>query len=101
PQRPQRAQRSKQRKARSRGRPKQVWFFSASYSVFSVPSVVNPLTTNREARMSDQAPTLAQNDLEAIKRVQSAFKEIKKQLGRVIVGQDHVIEELLIALFSR
>src|SRR3954467_804414 len=48
-----------------------------------------------------QAPTLGQNDLEAIKRVQNAFKDIKKQLGRVIVGQDHVIEELLIALFSR
>src|SRR5215218_6107508 len=48
-----------------------------------------------------QAPTLGQNDLEAIKRVQGAFKEIKKQLGRVIVGQDHVIEELLIALFSK
>src|SRR6476660_5909100 len=51
--------------------------------------------------MSDQAATLGQTDLEAIKRVQNAFKEIKKQLGRVIVGQDHVIEELLIALFSR
>ena len=48
-----------------------------------------------------QAPGLGTNDLEAIKRVQDAFKEIKKQLGRVIVGQDHVIEELLIALFSR
>src|SRR5262249_17528883 len=51
--------------------------------------------------MSDQAPTLGQTDLEAIKRVQHGFKEIKKQLGRVIVGQDHVIEERLIALFSR
>jgi MoxR-like ATPase len=48
-----------------------------------------------------QAPSLGQNDLEAIKRVQTAFKDIKKQLARVIVGQDHVIEELLIALFSR
>ena len=51
--------------------------------------------------MSEHAPKLAENDLEAIKRVQDAFKEIKKQLARVIVGQDHVIEELLIALFSR
>jgi len=51
--------------------------------------------------MSEQAPKLAENDLEAIKRVQTAFKDIKKQLARVIVGQDHVIEELLIALFSR
>src|SRR3954469_2482415 len=48
-----------------------------------------------------QAPGLGANDLEAIKRVQHAFKEIKKQLGRVIVGQDHVSEELLIAMFSR
>src|SRR5436305_2404548 len=51
--------------------------------------------------MSEKAPSLGQNDLEAIKRVQNAFKDIKKQLSRVIVGQDHVIEELLIALFSR
>src|SRR5215813_4837543 len=48
-----------------------------------------------------QGLSLGQNDLEAIKRVQNAFKDIKKQLGRVIVGQDAVIEELLIALFSR
>src|SRR6186713_1226134 len=48
-----------------------------------------------------EASTLGANDLEAIQRVQNGFKEIKKQLGRVIVGQDHVIEELLIALFSK
>jgi len=51
--------------------------------------------------MSEKAPSLGATDLEAIKRVQHAFAEIKKQLGRVIVGQDHVIEELLIALFSK
>jgi MoxR-like ATPase len=45
--------------------------------------------------------TLAQNDLDAIKRLRDAFTDIKAQLSRVIVGQDHVIEELLIALFSR
>ena len=31
----------------------------------------------------------------------TAFDDIKQQLTRVIVGQDQVIEELLIALFSR
>jgi MoxR-like ATPase len=45
--------------------------------------------------------SLAPNDLEAVKRLRDGFNEIKSQLGRVIVGQDHVIEELLIALFSR
>src|SRR5271165_6077515 len=50
-----------------------------------------------------QQPTdqLAGSDLEAVKKLRDAFNEIKKQLSRVIVGQDQVIEELLIALFSR
>jgi MoxR-like ATPase len=45
--------------------------------------------------------SLAQDDLEAVRRLREAFDSIKKQLARVIVGQDQVIEELLIALFSR
>lgn len=44
---------------------------------------------------------LAGDDLAAVRKLQDGFKEIKKQLARVIVGQDQVIEELLIALFSR
>jgi MoxR-like ATPase len=44
---------------------------------------------------------LAPDDLESIRKLRDAFDDIKKQLARVIVGQDAVIEELLIALFSR
>ncbi len=44
---------------------------------------------------------LAQDDLKEAKRLQTAFADIKAQLARVIVGQDTVIEQLLIALFSR
>lgn len=52
--------------------------------------------------MNDQATeSLAANDLEAVRKLEAAFKDIKRQLSRVIVGQDQVIEELLIALFSR
>src|SRR5438270_8393962 len=40
-------------------------------------------------------------DLDAMRKLKTAFDNIKKQLARVIVGQDEVIEELLIALFSR
>jgi MoxR-like ATPase len=47
------------------------------------------------------AENLQQEDLEAIRKLQEAFNDIKRQLARVIVGQDQVIEELLIALFSR
>src|SRR5436190_2425407 len=44
---------------------------------------------------------LAANDLDAVQKLKSAFESIRKQLSNVIVGQDKVIEELLIALFSR
>ena len=47
-----------------------------------------------------QAP-LADDDVEAIRRLREAFQDIRRHLARVIVGQDQVIEELLIALFSR
>jgi MoxR-like ATPase len=48
----------------------------------------------------DSAP-LAEDDLEAVRQLRDGFNNIKQQLARVIVGQDRVIEELLIALFSR
>src|SRR6266404_3764322 len=53
--------------------------------------------------MPDATPAadLARDDLESIRRLKKAFDDIKAQLARVIVGQDEVIEELLIALFSR
>src|SRR6202140_4203677 len=44
---------------------------------------------------------LAPDDLESVRKLRDGFNDIKKQLARVIVGQDQVIEELLIALFSR
>src|SRR5579871_6619607 len=44
---------------------------------------------------------LAQGDLEAIQKLRDAYQNIKQQLGRVIVGQNEVIEELLIAMFCR
>jgi MoxR-like ATPase len=56
------------------------------------------------ANLADQPgldADLAKEELEAIQRLRDAFGEMKRQLGRVIVGQDQVIEELLIALFSR
>src|SRR5437899_6929604 len=44
---------------------------------------------------------MVQTDIDSIAKLKSAFDKIKQQLTRVIVGQDLVIEELLIALFSR
>src|SRR5262249_28027207 len=50
-----------------------------------------------------QGPTedLREGDPEAVRRLKDAFANIKQQLSRIIVGQEQVIEELLISLFSK
>lgn len=37
----------------------------------------------------------------SIEKLQEAYEAIRQQMSQVIVGQDHVIEQLLIALFSK
>ena len=49
--------------------------------------------------MSDT--TFAADSKQSIEKLQQAYAAIKRQISQVIVGQDHVIEQLLIALFSR
>ncbi|HZT83105.1 MAG TPA: AAA family ATPase, partial [Gemmataceae bacterium] len=60
------------------------------------PKIVSP-----EIETVVPVEDLGQSDLDAIRRLRDAYSDIKKQLSKVIVGQDQVIEELLIALFSR
>jgi MoxR-like ATPase len=45
--------------------------------------------------------TSGKGDLAAVERLNEGFVRIKKELGKVIVGQDRVIEELLIAILAR
>ncbi|MFW6108015.1 MAG: hypothetical protein ACOC70_02325, partial [bacterium] len=45
--------------------------------------------------------TPSQSDIETVKSFQGSFNRIRDELHKVIVGQDEVIEELLIAIFSR
>ena len=47
------------------------------------------------------APTLADADLDAVRRLNDAYNTIRAELAKVIVGQDQVIEYLLIAVFAR
>ncbi|MBP5322013.1 MAG: MoxR family ATPase [Kiritimatiellae bacterium] len=47
------------------------------------------------------ADTVNTGDRAQIEALHRSYEELKKQLGRVIVGQEAVIDELLIAVFSR
>jgi MoxR-like ATPase len=47
---------------------------------------------------SDLLPT---DDVAAIDELRSTYDRLKRELGRIIVGQEHVVEQLAICLFAR
>ena len=42
-----------------------------------------------------------QDDKQAVARLKTAQDKLRAEIGKVIVGQEHVIEELLLAIFAR
>ena len=48
-----------------------------------------------------EAPAATQDDLARIREIHEAYLKMKDQLGRVVVGQSAVIDEVLMAIFSR
>lgn len=50
---------------------------------------------------SEQATALTDSDVQAIDRLREAYQQLTRELGRVIVGQQAVIEQLAICLFAR
>ena len=47
------------------------------------------------------AQPVAESDLEAVQKLNHAYQTIRAELAKVIVGQEQVIEHLLIAIFAR
>src|SRR5258708_7627832 len=47
------------------------------------------------------APVAAQGDLEAIRRLGQARKGLKQEIAKVVIGQEHIVDDLLTALFAR
>ncbi|MBI2824866.1 MAG: AAA family ATPase [Planctomycetia bacterium] len=45
--------------------------------------------------------TLREDDVQAVHKLNAAYRRLVAELGRVIVGQQQTIEELLIAMFAR
>jgi len=42
-----------------------------------------------------------QNELETIKKLQQSYQKIRKELSRAIIGQDEIVENLIIGLLAR
>ena len=51
--------------------------------------------------MADEATEIGRDDLAAVERLQAAYGELRREIGKVIVGQAEVVDQLLIALFCR
>ncbi len=52
--------------------------------------------------MNEHDPeTLADDDVKAVAHLKEGYHKIREELGKVIVGQDKVIEELLVCVFSK
>jgi MoxR-like ATPase len=41
------------------------------------------------------------DDLKIVEKLQSAYKKLRDEIGKIIVGQEEVLEQLLICIFSR
>src|SRR5262245_50709714 len=52
------------------------------------------------SRSGDQQP-ISQDDIVAVAHCEQAYKRIRAELSKVIVGQNDVIEQVLIAIFGR
>ena len=56
---------------------------------------------NQIGLVKPQATDLGADEIAAVEKLQRAYHDMKAELGKVIVGQELVIEELLIALFCK
>jgi len=61
-------------------------------SVSTVAPVINMTGTGEGGKLTD---------MEAVKALKSAYAALKSEVANVIVGQDKVVEEILVAIFAR
>jgi MoxR-like ATPase len=57
--------------------------------------------TVAEPEQPPKAPGAAEQDLQAVQQLKAACARIKAELGKVIVGQEEVVDQVLIAIVTR
>jgi MoxR-like ATPase len=62
--------------------------------------IVEDLEPVLEATPAEAWPRI-EGDLSAIERLNDGYRRIRREMGKAIVGQEKVLEELLIAIFAR
>ena len=52
-------------------------------------------------RVTGAGAELAGEDLKALKQLSESYQVVRKELSKVIIGQEEVIEQLMIAIFAQ
>ena len=65
------------------------------------PTSANPLKTANPLKEGQKEGHVDQSDLRAAEQLTHAYRHMTEQLGRVIVGQQEVLKQVLIALFCQ
>jgi MoxR-like ATPase len=60
-----------------------------------------PVVVEAEAAEPSERWPQSDSDLAAVERLTEGYRRIRKELGKAVVGQQRVLEELLIAIFAR
>src|SRR5438477_12573994 len=59
------------------------------------------IATKANPLMGGGAASTTASDLEAIARLGEARKKLKQEIAKAVVGQEHIVDQLLTALFAR
>src|SRR3989442_14915229 len=60
-----------------------------------------PAADPRRPTVMNSPPSPAPAEAQAVRHLAAAYEQMTEQIGKVIVGQKQVVEQLLMALFSR
>jgi MoxR-like ATPase len=61
----------------------------------------NPLSAPERHETPSEQPRLLEDDVAAVEKLHKGFRAITGELAKVIVGQQKVLEELMVAIFAR
>jgi MoxR-like ATPase len=76
------------------------WLSGDESPVAVVDPVAEPDLDVLEEAATEPWPRI-EGDLSAIERLNDGYRRIRKEMGKVIVGQERVLEELLVSIFAR
>jgi len=63
--------------------------------------MTQPDTPPDAANPDTQQPDLTEDDVQAVASLRAARDQVKAELARVIIGQDEVVDQLLVSIFSQ